>query len=763
MDVFDLYAKIALDSSEYDSGLDAAASKSESIGSKIGGALGTAGKIAGVAVAAVGTAIGATTTALVNGVSSVAEYGDNIDKMSQKMGLTAEAYQEWDAVMQHSGTSMETMKASMKTLANAAETNNKAFKELGITEKDLASMNQQELFEATIAGLQNVEDTTQRTYLAGKLLGRGATELGALLNTSAEDTQAMRDRVRELGGVMSEDAVKSAAAFQDQLQDLQTGFAGVKRGLMSELLPSITQVMSGLTDIFAGDYDEGLSKISDGVNATIDKISEILPKALEIGGQIVGQIATAIMNNLPQIATAALNLIGSFGSYILDNIGTITQTAVNIVTTLASGLSENLPTLIPAIVEAVLTIQQTLIENAPMLLEAGIELFTGLAEGFVNAIPVIIEKLPEIIQSIVDAIITGLPLLIDASIQLVNGIVAALPEIISALVEALPEIINAIVQGLITGLPMLIEGSIQLVLALVAALPEIMQALYDAMPEIFMTLVEAIIENQPLITEAFMNMFLNVGQMFYDAGAQWVEFLGSALSNLVSTAEQWLAQLPERAGYYAGLMVAKFIEFITQLPSKAMELFDQVMTNVKNFGDKLVAEAPKMAGDFKDKLIAKLKEIPPKMIEIGAEIVEGLKNGISSAWESFKSWMGEMVSGFIEGVKEGLKIGSPSKVMADEVGKWIPAGIAVGIEDNMGVLDKTMNAVYDNIVPDFNTNTGGGTSGVNLGEIVQLLRDIRDNDVKVVLEGDADRLFRVMQAKATSNYRLTGNNSLVTI
>ena len=83
----------------------------------------------------------------------------------------------------------------MKTLANAATTNSAAFKELGISQKDLANMSQEQLFEATIAGLQNVEDTTQRTYLAGKLLGKGATELGALLNTSAEETQAMRDRV----------------------------------------------------------------------------------------------------------------------------------------------------------------------------------------------------------------------------------------------------------------------------------------------------------------------------------------------------------------------------------------------------------------------------------------------------------------------------------------------------------------------------------------------------------------------------------------
>ena len=248
-----------------------AESAGKSAGSKFSSALGGTLKTGIAATAALGTAVIGAGAALTSAAGSVASYGDNIDKMSQKMGLSATAYQEWDAVMQHSGTSMETMKASMKTLANAATTNSAAFKELGITEKDLANMSQEELFEATIAGLQNVEDTTQRTYLAGKLLGRGATELGALLNTSAEETQAMRDRVHELGGVMSDEAVKNSAAFQDSLQDLQTSFAGVKNSVMADMLPAFTSVMDGLTSLVAG--EEGAQeKIAAGIQGIIDML-----------------------------------------------------------------------------------------------------------------------------------------------------------------------------------------------------------------------------------------------------------------------------------------------------------------------------------------------------------------------------------------------------------------------------------------------------------------------------------------------------------
>ena len=135
----DVFVKIGADTSGLEDGLNKTKSMASNIGSALAGA-----------TAAVGTAVVAAGSALVKGTADVASYGDNIDKMSQKMGLTAEAYQEWDAVMQHSGTSMESMKASMKTLANAVESGNDAFEKIGLTQEQLATMSQQDIFEATM-------------------------------------------------------------------------------------------------------------------------------------------------------------------------------------------------------------------------------------------------------------------------------------------------------------------------------------------------------------------------------------------------------------------------------------------------------------------------------------------------------------------------------------------------------------------------------------------------------------------------------------
>ena len=127
---------------------------------KIGSLAGTGLKAAAAGVAAVTAAGVAAGTAFVNAANATASYGDNVDKMSQKLGISAEAYQKWDFVLQQNGASIEGLQTSMKTLATQAQNNAEEFKALGITEEEVANLSQEELFERTIAGLQGMEEGT---------------------------------------------------------------------------------------------------------------------------------------------------------------------------------------------------------------------------------------------------------------------------------------------------------------------------------------------------------------------------------------------------------------------------------------------------------------------------------------------------------------------------------------------------------------------------------------------------------------------------
>lgn len=478
MNVFELFAKLGLDSSEFEKGLDNSEKKGSEFGKKLGSVIGTGAKVAGAAIAATGAATVATAKAFVSGVGSVAAYGDEIDKNSQKMNMSAKGYQEWAFILEHTGTSIEGMKTSMKKLVTSAEEGDEAFQTLGISQEQLKNMSPEETWNATISALQNVEDAGQRTALATKLLGKGAVELAPLFNISAEATEAMRKQVNDLGGVMSDDAVKAAAGYRDSLKNMNTALSGMKNNMLSSFLPAFSTTMDGLSSIFSGsDIDGGLQKVESGIKSLADGLVSKAPQLFAIGGSILNALLSSITTNLPVLLNAAVPIILELASGIIENapailsavisvIGTIASalgdpanlenvinSAVAIIMTISNSISENAETVIPAIVEIIMQMFTALTDESVLmpLLQAGLSVITSIVQGILKAIPVLIKNLPALITNIVNFIVNSTPLLIQGAIQLFMGIIQAIPQIIVELGKNLPSIIKAIVNGLIAG------------------------------------------------------------------------------------------------------------------------------------------------------------------------------------------------------------------------------------------------------------------------------------------------------------------------
>ena len=555
-----------------------ATSAGQKAGLNIAGGIGSALKGATTLMAA-GTA--AVSTALVKGASDVASYGDNIDKMSQKMGLSAQSYQEWDAVMQHSGTSMEAMKASMKTLANAAQTNSSAFEQLGISQKDLANMSQEQLFEATISALQNVENETERTYLAGKTLGRGATELGALLNTSAEDTQAMRDRVRELGGVMSDDAVKASAQFQDNLQDMKTAMAGVTRGIMTELLPGFNDIMAGFTSLIIG--EEGATeKLASGFESlftSLDTIgTNIVSKITEMMPTIISGIATV----LPQIIQMASTLIISFAEALVTQMPTLLTTvvpalavaAVDLVVALGKALIETAPLLWDAGVQLIEMLKSSfdganlmeqgssmiqnvldgITEKLPGLLEKGVEIITNIANGILENLPQLITTAGQLITQFATFIIQNLPTILQAGatllLNLVNGIVNNLPQIVTAVVQLIASFVSTIASNL----PTILAQGITIIGKLAAGLIQAIPTIIGAIPQIIQSIVNSFGNYDWLSIGT--NIIKGIAEGIKNAAGIIVDAAKGAAESAFKAAKEFLGiESPAKKGIYLGEML----------------------------------------------------------------------------------------------------------------------------------------------------------------------------------------------------------------
>ena len=184
--------------------------------------------------------------------------------------------------------------------------------------------------------------------------------------------------------------------------------------------------------------------------------------------------------------------------------------------------------------------------------------------------------------------------------------------------------------------------------------------------------------------------------------------------------------------------------------------------SVNDFGYVFIAE-------MIDQIIEKVK----LFLDVGKQIVEGIKKGISDAWQGLVNWFGEKISGLVGGVKSLLGIESPSKVFANEVGQWIPAGIAEGIEKGMGAVNSAIDDMTTDMVlssrvtaasiPDA---TGASYDTSASDTIYQLLstylpRIAEGGNVNITLDGDAGRLFRLMQRESVRNTQLVGVNSVL--
>ena len=484
----------------------------------------TAAVIGAAMTAATAGAI-ATGKAFINAANSTAQYGDNIDKMSQKMGISTKAYQEWDFVMQHCGTSIESLKPSMKTLANAAVKGSDAFDKLGISQQDIANMSQEELFGKTISALQNVKNETERTALASKLLGKGATELGALFNMSADETDALKQQVHDLGGVMSDDAIKAAANYQDEMQNMKTALTGVKNNIMSQFLPGISSVMTGLSKVFSG--NGGVEEIRAGLQSVINNIQKMAPQFMSIATTLINSLISGFAPMLPSLVSSIFSVM--------------TQAIVTV--------SSMIPQLMPVII-------------------SGIQ---GALSAVMQALPIIIDGLTQLVMSIVTWLSSG-----DNVSKMVSGLVALASQIADSISMVLPVLLPAIVE-VISQLAIALTDEKNVTTLINAALTlvgAIAVAIGKALTKI-PALVKGVFSNLVNLMASFLEWIV---PKVADGIANIVDKVKTFGSNLANSIKTWFSNTLGKIGGFVSDIITK----IKELPGKALSIGKDLIAGLWN-------------------------------------------------------------------------------------------------------------------------------------------------------------------------------------
>ena len=308
-------------------------------------------------------------------VNKSMEAGDRIDKMSQKIGMSRKAFQEWDYIMSQNGGSVDSLQMGFKSLANqmfnaqkGSKESVEVFRQLGIAVKDNNGKfrNQSDVFNDSVRALQKIQNPTQKAILANKLFGKSAIEMKPLLNKASSSIDDLRQKANDLGLVMSDDAINASVKLKDTIDTVQRAFGAfgnqigaefmpIVQDLATELLNHLPEIKSTLTPVLQGvgnvvkfciEHFKGLSVIAITVLSTIlayqsitgvitviktlntvirlvsaaQGVWNVLMLANPIGliavgiGTLIGAVALLILNweKVVKVVTNAINAVKTF-------------------------------------------------------------------------------------------------------------------------------------------------------------------------------------------------------------------------------------------------------------------------------------------------------------------------------------------------------------------------------------------------------------------------------------------------------------------
>ena len=547
----------------------------------------------------------------------------------------------------------------------------------------------------------------------------GATKVGTASGSSAKEMIAMGLAAMEIGAAIAIASAGIALLVMSITKLAATGTSGVVA------LTAVTVAVGALAGIFA--------LLGPRLTASAVGIAAFGVAVLAAGAGIA--LATA---GVALLVTAITNLAST------GKAGVVTVTAITIaIAALAAVFAMLGPALTASVVgivgfgvaiaaigvgigaaaagmallvQAFIQLTTVSAQIVPTLTAIGTgisAMFTQLLQGAITNAPIIVQTISVMMQSLLQAVITNAPLVAKAFLAMLQAalqaITTAIPEIAAAGLELITSFLSQIRDhiGEMTGLALQIvtnflNGVASKIGGVVASAADLIAKFLSSLASHVGEIVKPAVQ----LIANFINAIANNLGKIIDAGANLiVKFLNgiaSKIGDIVNAAMN---------------IVDSLVKGILKVQQR---LFNAAITLINGFAQNIEQGAPKLKAAGGRLLHAIIAALPGGgLINAGINLIAGFVNGI-------RSMVGQVVSAAenigrkaVGAVKSFLHIGSPSKVMRDQVGKWIPAGMAVGMEQNADVVSKAAGALSTAAIPDIPKNQIAGAIQQANGQLQQ--------------------------------------------
>jgi len=582
-------------------------------------------------------------------------------------------------------------------------------------------------------------DDSQKAAYASSIAGTEAMSgMLAIVNASDDDFNKLTESInnadgasKEMADTMNNNLKGAVTLFKSNLESL-----GIE--IYNQIKEPLTRIVKTATEI--------LSKITEKLPTIISAIKKIAPTILVAISAFTAYKAALLAIQAIQFVQGILGTVSAFISLIpaiksvkdamlllnmafsANPVGLIVGAIAGLIAILVV-LYNKSETFRNSVNKAFETIKKSITKAwekiKPSLEKLG-ESFGNLLEKLkpagdflTNVLGKAFEFLGNTISFIVDILATVITAFVDFNNFLINFWTQAVPNAIQSFVDFMSQLPQKI-------WGFLVNGWNSIVAFFTETIPQWIQSIIDwfaQLPymigyhigEILGSIIQFGMNVGNWITTELPQIIQSIIDWFAKLPGRIMEWLCKVVSNITA----WGQNTYRTAISWISNTINGIINWFSQLPGKVWCWLVNTINNVINWGQDMANKGKEGAENLFNNIVNTVKELPGKMLEIGKNIVIGIWNGITGMGDWFRGQVTGFFSGIVDGAKNSLGIHSPSRVFRDEVGKFIPQGIAVGIEADTDKAIKALDDMNDEIMYEMQNAVAIETGSINAKAILQ--------------------------------------------
>lgn len=608
------------------------------------------------------------------------------------------------------------------------------------TEADIVAMTNKLASSGKIAGLSNQEMLALATSMSSVGIeaeagGTAMSQTLAAIETAVAKGGEDLQKFANVAGVSSE---QFATTWNDKPIEAITSFLTGLGGL-EEKGENATLVLDdmGLSGIRQSNMLKALSLSADSMKGAVDGSNKAWSENTALSDEANKRWETT--------ERQAKGLIEEFKKFAIT-LGEILLPVLKVIMGVIQGVAKWLNGLDPTIKNVIVAVVAFIASISPVLTILG-KLFIGISKiiqifGIVAKVVGVVVGAIGIIPVVIAAVIAVFVLLYtkcewfrDGVNNIIKTVVKFFKNFAKGVVEVFNNVINSITQWVTNfinfftvTLPNGIKAGVDAIINWFAQLPYNIGLFIGTIIGFILKFYQRIFE---FYTVDIPNFVRGVIEWFAQLPGKIAEFISTIISNIASFASNLLTKGIEAGSNF----VNSVVNFVKNLPGNVMTWLNNTISNLATFVSNMASKGVEAASNLVTNVVNGVSSLPGKMMSIGGDIVEGIWDGITGMGD----WLMDKISSFADGVVDGIAgffgIHSPSTVMRDKIGHWLPLGIGEGFEDEMptaqkqmmNALDKSMSTmqkgVDDALTFDMNKNVELSTISTHSASMLDSMKD----------------------------------------